>query len=50
MEFVRQFARTVTVLHGGKVLCEGPMDQVQRDERVIEVYLGRAKIHHTVAA
>jgi urea transport system ATP-binding protein len=49
MEFVRQFARTVTVLHGGKVLCEGPMEQVQRDERVVEVYLGRGKIHRSAA-
>jgi urea transport system ATP-binding protein len=45
MEFVRQFADTVTVLHGGKVLCEGPFEQVQADERVIEVYLGRGKLH-----
>jgi urea transport system ATP-binding protein len=29
------------VLHQGHVLCEGPVDQVQNDERVIEVYLGR---------
>jgi urea transport system ATP-binding protein len=49
MEFVRQFARTVTVLHGGKVLCEGPFEQVQADERVVEVYLGRGKIHAAVA-
>src|SRR5258706_1496669 len=41
MEFVRAFANTVTVLHMGQVLCEGPMDQVQNDSRVIEVYLGR---------
>jgi urea transport system ATP-binding protein len=50
MEFVRQFARTVTVLHGGKVLCEGLFDQVQADERVIEVYLGRGKVHVAAAA
>jgi urea transport system ATP-binding protein len=50
MEFVRQFARTVTVLHGGKVLCEGPFEQVQADERVVEVYLGRGKIHGAAAA
>jgi urea transport system ATP-binding protein len=49
MEFVRQFARTVTVLHGGRVLCEGPMEDVQRDERVVEVYLGRGQIHRPVA-
>lgn len=41
MVFVRQIARKVTVLHQGSVLCEGSVDQVQNDERVIEVYLGR---------
>lgn len=43
MVFVRQIARTVTVLHQGSLLCEGTVDQVQADERVIEVYLGRKK-------
>ncbi len=43
MVFVRQIARKVTVLHQGSVLCEGTVDQVQTDERVIEVYLGRKK-------
>ena len=43
MEFVRSIARTVTVLHEGSVLCEGPVDQVQNDERVMEVYLGRSR-------
>jgi urea transport system ATP-binding protein len=41
MEFVRQTAHKVTVLHEGAVLCEGSVDTVQRDPRVIEVYLGR---------
>jgi urea transport system ATP-binding protein len=41
MEFVRQIARQVTVLHQGSVLCEGTMDQVQNDPKVIEVYLGQ---------
>ncbi len=40
MEFVRQIANRVTVLHQGSVLCEGTMDEVQSDPRVIEVYLG----------
>ena len=42
MEFVRQIARTVTVLHEGRILVEGPMQQVQSDPRVIECYLGTA--------
>ena len=41
MEFISSIASTVTVLHEGSVLAEGPMEQVRRDERVIEVYLGR---------
>jgi urea transport system ATP-binding protein len=41
MEFVRQTAQKVTVLHEGAVLCEGSVDRVQHDPRVIEVYLGR---------
>jgi urea transport system ATP-binding protein len=49
MEFVRQFARTVTVLHGGRVLCEGTIDQVQANQRVVEVYLGRERLHRPVA-
>jgi urea transport system ATP-binding protein len=43
MTFVRQLARKVTVLHQGTVLCEGSVDEVQNNERVIEVYLGRKK-------
>jgi urea transport system ATP-binding protein len=40
MDFVRSIARKVTVLHEGRVLAEGDMDQVQNDQRVIDVYLG----------
>jgi urea transport system ATP-binding protein len=41
MEFVRQTAHRVTVLHEGQVLCEGSVQRVQADPRVVEVYLGR---------
>jgi urea transport system permease protein len=41
MEFVRNFSNTVTVLHEGTLLCEGKMQDVQNDPRVLEVYLGR---------
>lgn len=40
MEFVRSIARKVTVLHEGRILAEGPMAEIQKDPRVIEVYLG----------
>jgi urea transport system ATP-binding protein len=40
MEFIRSIARKVTVLHQGSVLAEGSMDDVQNDQRVIDVYLG----------
>jgi len=40
MAFVKMIAKTVTVLHQGKLLAEGSMEQMQNDERVIEVYLG----------
>ncbi|MGK7891198.1 MAG: urea ABC transporter ATP-binding protein UrtD [Leptolyngbyaceae cyanobacterium] len=40
MEFVRQIAQTVTVLHQGSLLCEGSMEEVQTNPQVIEVYLG----------
>jgi urea transport system ATP-binding protein len=44
MKFVGQLAgaqRKVTVLHEGSVLAEGKLADVQADERVVEVYLGR---------
>jgi urea transport system ATP-binding protein len=40
MDFVRSIARRVSVLHEGRLLAEGTMDQVQNDPKVREVYLG----------
>lgn len=41
MGFVGSIADHVTVLHQGSVLAEGSLENVQANERVIEVYLGR---------
>jgi len=41
MDFVERIAEKVTVLHEGSVLAEGSMAQIQQNEQVIEVFLGR---------
>lgn len=46
MDFVRQIANIVTVLAEGTVICEGTVEQVQADNHVREIYLGRAKVAH----
>jgi urea transport system ATP-binding protein len=40
MDFVKSIASKVTVLHQGRLLSEGTIEQVQKDPRVIDVYLG----------
>ena len=42
MDFVRQFSRTVTVLHQGRVIAEGPVSEIQSNAEVVEVCLGRS--------
>jgi urea transport system ATP-binding protein len=42
MDFLRRFARSVTVMHAGRVLSEGTVAEVQADPRVQEVYLGHS--------
>ena len=41
MEFVARIARRVTVLHEGRVLAEGTLDEVKANGDVVDVYLGR---------
>jgi urea transport system ATP-binding protein len=41
MNFVRQIATRVTVLHEGQLLSQGTVGEVQRNPKVIEVYLGQ---------
>ena len=40
MEFVARIAHKVTVLHQGKILAAGIMAEVQKNPKVVEVYLG----------
>ena len=44
MNLVFQFAERLTVLVGGRILTEGTGEEIRRDERVRDVYLGRK--HH----
>ena len=41
MEFVRRLDSGVTVLHEGKIMTEGSMEEVQQNPEVVEAYLGR---------
>lgn len=41
MAFVRQIADRVTVLNYGKVFASGTIEEIENDERVIEIYLGK---------
>lgn len=40
MDFAMALADIITVMHQGRVLVEGAKDDVRRDSRVIEIYLG----------
>jgi branched-chain amino acid transport system ATP-binding protein/urea transport system ATP-binding protein len=41
MQFIRRIAKTVTVFHQGRVLAEDTMSNIQKNEMVRDVYLGR---------
>ncbi len=41
MHVVRQIARTVTVMHQGQILAEGPLSEIVANETVQQVYLGK---------
>ena len=43
MDVVFRFASRIIVMVGGRILVEGAPDEIARDERVREVYLGKAR-------
>ncbi|MCC8936807.1 ABC transporter ATP-binding protein [Bradyrhizobium sp. Arg68] len=45
MAFVRQVAQRVTVLHLGKIFARGSLETILQDEKVAEIYLGKAHAH-----
>lgn len=47
MDFMRRFARVVTVMHEGRLLREGSVAEIQADPQVREVYLGVRRDRHT---
>ena len=44
MDLVFRFARRITVLVGGEVLCEGTPAEIGADKRVHQVYLGESRV------
>jgi branched-chain amino acid transport system ATP-binding protein len=45
MAFVRQIAKSVTVLHLGRIFARGSMEEIVADPRVAEIYLGKTHEH-----
>lgn len=41
MDVVSELCHTVTVMDGGKVIAEGTPEEIKRDPRVVEAYLGQ---------
>lgn len=46
MVFVHRICRTITVMHQGRILAEGTVEQIENDPSVIEAYLGSETISH----
>jgi urea transport system ATP-binding protein len=41
LKFLREIADEVTVLHRGSILAQGIFDEIEKNEQVKKVYLGR---------
>jgi branched-chain amino acid transport system ATP-binding protein len=45
MGVIRELTHRVIVLEGGEIIAEGPYEEVSRNQRVVEAYLGGAALH-----
>ncbi|HXF57702.1 MAG TPA: ATP-binding cassette domain-containing protein [Actinomycetota bacterium] len=43
MEFVRHLGAPITMFHQGRIFVEGTLEELRRDQRVLDVYLGRER-------
>ncbi len=43
IQFIREISRKITVMHNGSILTEGTLEQIENDERVRNIYLGKEK-------
>ena len=41
MDFVRTLDAEITVLHQGAVFAQAEIDELRKDERILDIYLGR---------
>jgi ABC-type uncharacterized transport system ATPase subunit len=41
MDFIRTLDADVTVLHQGSVFAQGDIEELRKDERILDIYLGR---------
>jgi ABC-type uncharacterized transport system ATPase subunit len=41
MGFVRELGAPITVMHLGQVLMRGVLDDLEADEQLLDIYLGR---------
>lgn len=46
MAFVKRICRKITVMHQGAVLAEGTASEIERNQAVVEAYLGSATLSH----
>ncbi len=46
MHLVFRFAKTISVLVNGALFCEGTAEEIARDPRVRQVYLGEEEVQH----